>query len=145
MLCSGSNASSILTSFGPKKMNKRKQKEIQKSCSSVDGFPSCCIRMWTCQLCSHWSKWTVMNFGQRYSHEYIHLLINYWTEIMHTLLAILPGLLLHFVLVSISAVRHNKFHRKFSTLIEKTVILDISVSILAYSSFLWTFVPSIFP
>ncbi len=37
-----------------------------------------------------------MNFDQRYSHIYIYLLINY-NEIISTLLAILPGLLLHFV------------------------------------------------
>ncbi len=38
-----------------------------------------CIRMLTCQLCSQLSKWTVMNFDQRYSHVYIYLLVNYWT------------------------------------------------------------------
>ncbi len=70
-----------------------------------------CIRIWTCQLCSDLSKWTVMNFDQRYSHVYICLLISYWNEKINTLLAILPGLLLHFVLVSSSTVRHNTHHR----------------------------------
>ncbi len=38
-------------------------------------------------------------------HVYIYLLINYWTGKINTLLAILPGILLHFVLVSTSAVQ----------------------------------------
>ncbi len=42
---------------------------------NLHGGGMTCIRMWTCQLCSHLSKWTVMNFDQRYSHVYI--LINW--------------------------------------------------------------------
>ncbi len=82
---------------------------------NLHGGGMICIRMLTCKhKCrSRLYKWTVLtNCNELWPTLFtcIYILINKLLNwIINTLLAILPGLLLHFVLVSTSAVRHNSY------------------------------------